>query len=370
MFGFDIDSNSPRLLSLGEDRMLIEYDLSKSTPETGLLLRGTPTRIEQSAVPTCFTWYPDCTKEPFIITANSDFKFKLCNVTTKMCRKTLLGPLFGSPVKNLVPVPRGDRAQHLLAFSTDNKVGIALCPLDGNPHQSMALIAHPAAVTNVVSSHDGTTLFSVGGASVHMWGVNANVLSASCALKGEGGVPFINMLEGGNDGQMMEDIRNYFYYAQIRHQGENSMEKRTVSHTMPLTEVPNVMRALGFYPSENEVLDMINEVKFGEYVETKKYVTTVDLDVLTRLYINHRPAIGITLDDFDRAFAILSKDKIAPSIDTKEFLTKLQEKGEGIPELVLAQHLTSLLGEKGISSILDEKKMGANFFTEKILGLC
>ena len=40
-----------------------------------------------------------------------------------------------------------------------------------------------------------------------------------------------------------------------------------------LEEVPNIMRALGFYPTELQVQDMINEVKFSQYVDTGKTVS-------------------------------------------------------------------------------------------------
>lgn len=36
-------------------------------------------------------------------------------------------------------------------------------------------------------------------------------------------------------------------------QGVNAMDKRELSVKIPLTEVPFVMRAMGFYPSEQEV---------------------------------------------------------------------------------------------------------------------
>ena len=39
----------------------------------------------------------------------------------------------------------------------------------------------------------------------------------------------------------------------ISSQGVNAMDRRELSVKIPLTEVPYVMRAMGFYPSEQEV---------------------------------------------------------------------------------------------------------------------
>ncbi|XP_053376609.1 cilia- and flagella-associated protein 251-like [Mercenaria mercenaria] len=68
MFGIQLDADVPRLLSLGADRFLVEYDLENSTKDD-LRLASTD-RIEQSAVPQCMTWYPPITKEHFIVTAS------------------------------------------------------------------------------------------------------------------------------------------------------------------------------------------------------------------------------------------------------------------------------------------------------------
>lgn len=345
-FGIALDSDIPRLLSLGQDRVLVEYDLLNSSTDDLRLISSE--RIEQSAVPQCFTWYPPIVKENFLVVANDQFKLKLFNSTTKMCRQTLLGPTYGTPLRRLIVLPaHEERLSRYLAYITVDKVGLQCLPLDGNPHKTMALIAHPEGVSNLVSSYDGKYVFTAGGedCSVLMWEINLDALEASATLGGEGLVPFYGLLEGGRDGELCAELEDYFYYAQIRSQGVETTDTRQVSTKVPLAQVPYIMRALGYYPTEQEIDDMINEVKFRDYVATGKYVNEIDLGEFIKLYVNHRPAFGLSPFDLNEAFTKLGM----PSdegfvIDRDRLLTLLQNKGEHMTEAELAEFMSTLLG--------------------------
>lgn len=345
-FGIALDSNLPRLLSLGQDRVLVEYDLVNSSTDDLRLISSE--RIEQSAVPQCFTWYPPIVKENFLVVANDQFKLKLYNSTTKMCRRTLLGPTYGTPLRRLIALPPcNDRTTRYLAYITLDKVGLQCLPLDGNPHKTMALIAHPEGVSNLVCSYDGKYLFTAGGedCSVLMWEINLDALEAAAALGGEGLVPFYGLLEGGRDGELFAELEDYFYYAQIRSQGVDTTETRQVSTKVPLAQVPYIMRALGFYPTEQEVDDMINELKFSNYVTTGKYVTEIDLGEFIKLYVNHRPAFGISPFDLHEAFSKLGTPSDEGfALDRDNLLSLLQNKGEHMTEAEMAEVMSTLLG--------------------------
>lgn len=158
----------------------------------------------------------------------------------------------------------------------------------------MGIVAHPNEVTSLAVSFDGRFLFSAGGydLSVNMWKIDVeehkrNRENAATALvanddEGEDPVPtvarntsetaalrpYFSLLEGGEGGELHQDIVDYFYYCQLRALGEDSMETRQLTGEIPLEEMPSLFRAVGFYPSEDEVLNMVNEVRYKNFVNT------------------------------------------------------------------------------------------------------
>ena len=102
----------------------------------------------------------------------------------KVCKKTCLGPTYGGEISKLLVLnpadEKNDYQDKYLAYATREKVvGIIKLPLDGNPNNTMGLIAHPSKITSISSVVDGKQFFTSGGDDlcVNIWDVDFSVLA-------------------------------------------------------------------------------------------------------------------------------------------------------------------------------------------------
>uniref|UniRef100_A0AAY4CYX1 Cilia- and flagella-associated protein 251 n=1 Tax=Denticeps clupeoides TaxID=299321 RepID=A0AAY4CYX1_9TELE len=308
LFGEQLDSKLPCLFSLGLDRRLVEYDLQNSTE--GKLVIMQEMRVDQSAVPSCMAWYPPLTPEHFLVIASHPDRMKLFDCTTMMCRKTVLSPTRGSPMKKMVVLPQTqDSKSRHMAYITRNMVGMQILPLDGNPYNSNMVLCHSTGVAGLACSHDGRLAFTAGGpdSTVFCWEMSATALEAAAALGGKDLTPFYSLLEGGRYGAQYREVEDFFYYCQLRSQGLDVTEPTRVSTHISLSEVPFILRAMGVYPTQQEMEDILNELKFGHHAETGRCATELDLPELIRLLVNRRSMQGLQHQDLLQVFKVLGK---------------------------------------------------------------
>lgn len=77
---------------------------------------------------------------------------------------------------------------------------------------------------------------------------------------------------------------------------------------MPVDQLPNLMRAMGYYPTQQEITNMMNEVRFSSYTTMGEPNLWVDLPTFIKLFVNHRPVYGIGKNNIDDAFKALLAD--------------------------------------------------------------
>ena len=394
----------PRLFSTGEDSQLVEYDLQRSSISGGIQLRRA-TRVEQSASPTACLWLGATPgrAEPSVVVANDQYKLRLVAADSKTVEETLLGPTYGGPIGKmlLLPSPPADAAaaaaaaaaatagadgadggegeaaaapteepQYLCYATHDKVVGLLKLPLDGNPNKGMGLVAHPGEVSAVAASWDGAYLLTAGGAdlAIHMWKVTPAALAPTIAAGGAGLAPYLGLLEGGAGGPLHQEMRDFFYYAQLRAQGEETTEPRRISGRVPISELGSLMRALGYYPSEREIDELMHEARAAQQVAGGEHLDTVDFDAFVKLYVNHRPVFGVGKEAIAAAFKAIGADGIG-QLPREALARALGSQGETLTTDDLAQCLRALTGVDDLEQLLGLKgQIDASNFAEKVLG--
>lgn len=366
------ESEKLKLFSVGEDRRLVEYSI-KSSEFGGLQMLSPDTVVEQEARPTGCIWYPFGGKgdNQKVLTMNDEYKFKIWNTVNRSCRKTALAPTYGGPIAKMVPAYKdADGEDQFMLYATHEKVlGLVQLPLDGNPNKCMGLIAHPGQIAAISVDYQGQYAFTCGGSdlTVNQWLIDPQPVASASVMGGAGIEPFVKLLDGGEDGDFFSDMQDYFYYSQIRSQDEDTTRARLLDGTIPVEEIPHLMCALGYFPTQLEIQNMQNEVKYSKFGDTGDYVNRIGFDDLVKLYVNHRPVFAVGPEQIRQAFEAM-KQRDAGPLSRDQLLNLLTQNGEKMTIEELERCLEALVGDPSVHRVLDEE-VDAMDFAHDVLGL-
>ena len=377
------------LATIGEDSKIVTYDVSNSCVIDGILLTGDPAIAARTSTPTSCLLHPVMPglNEDLIISADDEYKFKLWNANTLTCRKTILGPTFGGPVATMINIPCHSNGEPCIAYAAkDRVVGLVKLPMEGNPDESMGLIAHPGEITAIASAYDGQWLITAGGEdlTINLWNVDTQALQCKSEES------YLTLLEGGKEGELYKEIVEYFYYAQIREAPLKNLSPHDVDGKLILfnsykaqipksldvgrakiSEVPNMLRALGYYPSNADIKDIYGELTYTDYASSGKETTHITLEQFIRLYLNHRPVSGVSIAEIDRAFKLLeATSKDSRGITWAVLEGFLSERGEAISEKEMRTLVSTLIGDKASKLLLQQSgsHITSTDFARDVLG--
>jgi Ca2+-binding EF-hand superfamily protein len=259
--------------------------------------------------------------------------------------------------------------QFMLYATYEKVLGLIQLPLDGNPNKCMGLIAHPGPIAAISVSFDGKYAFTCGGAdlTVNQWLIEPQSVSSASYLGGDGIEPFVRLVEGGESGEFFADMKDYFYYSQIRSQGEDTTKARVLDGTLPAAEVPHLMCALGYFPTQLEIKNMSTEIKYSKFSETGEAVDRVNFEDFVKLYVNHRPVFAVGPQQIASAFDAMKR--VDEGFLTREaFVSLLTKVGETMTVEEIEDCFQKLVGQKAIAEVLPEE-IDPHDFAANILGL-
>uniref|UniRef100_A0A6P7GDS0 Cilia- and flagella-associated protein 251 n=1 Tax=Diabrotica virgifera virgifera TaxID=50390 RepID=A0A6P7GDS0_DIAVI len=300
-----------KLCTIAKDRHLVQYNNNDVDTEDFNI--ESTNRIEQTAVPMCFMYWTSESNSKhtgYIIIADNKHKLKFLYPDTKVPKSLVLAPAFGCFKNQLIrkmSILPNTHSRYMI-FCTDRHFGIQILPPDGNPYKYIGHLGHPEKIQDFAASNDGKYVFTFGvnDHCVFKWSVNINAVETMKHLGGKELEPFYCLIEGGYHGWLFHEIKDLFYYMQILQQ-ENIDLPRRVTDSILITEIPDLFRTIGYYPSDFELENMIIDVKYRNMDETNKMNEDINFIDFVKLYCNYKPVYGYANDDIEAAFNLLVK---------------------------------------------------------------
>ena len=381
------------LCSIGEDRRIVSYNVWESSVEKGLLLVGEPVLSTRGlAKPTAMTFSPSTGA---LILANNEHKIRVLEKETHEHVSLVQAPVFGGPISQMQCFEEAATGHEYLAFSLfERAVGLVRLPLDGDPAGSVGIVAHAGEIANFALTRDGASMLTAGSNGIiNLWGIDCTPVEDAVHDSGRLGAErysrlVADELSGGDPSTaeaLISDIQDYFYYAEIASR-VNSKEERKLDFCIPLSEVPSVMRAIGFYPSEGDIKAMQREVERSAG-DSGGEIIYVNLERFLQLFFNYRPVADLELAAIEKTFKVMAGGGLhgsssvmgrasagtEPSLSVDELEDLLLSAGELMSKPELEQCLQALCGASTLHEALGSHgrhaKVTAAEFADRILGL-
>ncbi|GIX86183.1 WD repeat-containing protein 66 [Caerostris darwini] len=369
MFNNSSKGENVYFFTLGEDRFIIEYDISNSRKMEIEVIRRMG--METSCTPICMSWYPIYDILTCIAVIFDDRKLWVYNLEDEKRIKIVLLPPYEEKLKRMVlreistdmmdsdkveenknsPTTDSNKLEKnkslqetdtnklkekrflkYFIFYTTCSIGLVKYPVDGNPYGSIALATHPKGIHKIAVNKEQTFLFTAGKKDSWIY-----IALMKLEQEGEQGLDaFKSLLPANEDPEEMKKRLIYSVYsieAEIKMLKLGGGQESMLKGEIPINCLEYVLSALGCFLSSNELQLMLDDINFeNEYLHKGEELTLNCLDIM-KLYVNYRPKEFLTKESISNSFeGILSSEEDPDKISRSRFIEILETGGDPLAE--------------------------------------
>lgn len=352
------------LVTISDDYRVVEYTIqnTESGNEVDLSLTNCKRIDFLSILKCCITLnrnimaFPDRSgNDEAFLTTEEKFKFQIRNMKTFEVMNTFAAPMSeNEPITIMCHVHR--KNENAIAFSNKNIIGLQHLPIDGNPKKYLAMVGHARKILFMKVSHCNKYLFTIGtdDSSIYKWKIKIPALLEQYRSGGSSLRPFCNLIPDGLTGQLFAEMQDVFFSIQIKLQRDRSIDLKDIQLTdgIPVCEVINFMRGIGFFPNETEIDYLMNEIKY--YTNDS---STITFESLLKLFVNYKPPFGYLRSEIHQTLKYLGYSYTMQSVDTEITRERLVEVctllGDGMDKNDVAMILNRLDGNAETNAVSD-----------------
>eukprot|EP00158_Paraphelidium_tribonemae_P009007 Partr_v1_DN28748_c5_g1_i10_m62002 putative WD repeat domain 66 len=279
--GTAFSPTSEHLYVLSTDRHLSVWDMDTSVDTNQLALKD-HICLEDDAAPLCMLLESDGRN---LIYATSSGKLKWFDTQNRQVVRTIACPQTGFDI-DCMRISNAVDPFMIFANASRGYAGVNAYPIDGSPLRYQAAKISERCLA-IEYSQVGNQLVAAGESGViSIWNIDMAVIHERVQNYDSPDVePFFSLLPGGKTGKLYNLAENSFYYAQLKSQGENTLDKRVSANAVEGDMVPKLMRTLGYFASERELANMTMEIDMRPNPPVAGMLT---FEELIKLFVNHR----------------------------------------------------------------------------------